>query len=192
MTISAFLFSWIIVIALRMRNIGGEPAEAAFAMTRRRWACFGLLWGLIALSNPSLLLFLPCSGLWILAGAPDWKRQISNVVLASCLCLACIAPWSWRNWQVFHHFVPMRGNFGAELSMGNNPAANGLMVGSPVVLPRQMRLYNQLGEIEYAKARGREASQYISGNPVPFLALSLRRVYYFWAGVPHTAFDAPW
>lgn len=192
MTITAFLFSWVLVLALRMRNIGGPPEQAAAAMTRGRWAWFGLLWGLIALSNPSLLLFLPFCGLWILAGAADWKRQTSNVVLASCLCLASIAPWSYRNWRVFQHFVPMRANFGAEFAMGNSPGANGLLIGAPVALPSQMHFYQEVGEIAYAKTRGREAIAYISRNRGHFLALSLRRVYYYWAGVPHSAFDAPW
>jgi hypothetical protein len=41
------------------------------------------------------------------------------VLLAALLFTACLAPWTWRNWEAFHHFVPTRGNFGAELYLGN-------------------------------------------------------------------------
>jgi len=186
-TLTTLLFSWVLVLALRMRNIGGDPDQADSAMTTRRWACFGLLWGLIALSNASLLLFLPCCGLWILAGAKQWKRQLAGVLLSSLLCLACIAPWTYRNWLVFHQVVPLRGNLGAELYLGNGPDANGLLMeyNHPNESLSQLALYTKMGEIPYAKYRGQLATTYIRANPGRFLLLSLKRVYYFWAGVPH-------
>jgi Dolichyl-phosphate-mannose-protein mannosyltransferase len=193
MTITAFLFSWVIVLALRMRNIGGNPDQTDSQMTLSRWAWFGFLWGLIALSNPSLLLFLPCCGLWILAGSRRWFRQIPSVILASCICFACIAPWCYRNWMAFHKFVPMRGNFGAELYLGNGPDANGLLLefNHPSQSLEQFRLYQQMGEVAYSKHRGSLASAWISSNLSSFAALSLKRVYYFWAGVPHSSVDSP-
>jgi len=41
-TLTAFLFTLVLVLALRMRNIGGPPENAA---TPARWLLFGLLWG---------------------------------------------------------------------------------------------------------------------------------------------------
>ena len=166
-TLTTLLFSWVLVLALRMRNIGGDPDHADSAMTTRRWACFGLLWGLIALSNASLALFLPFCGLWILAGAKQWKRQIPGVLLSSLLCLACIAPWTYRNWLVFHQFVPLRGNLGAELYLGNGPDANGLLMeyNHPNESLSQLALYTKMGEIPYAKYRGHLAMTYIRSNP---------------------------
>src|ERR1700734_3022713 len=104
-SLTTFLFSWVLVVTLRLRS----------GATLGRWALLGLLWGLTGLSNPALLIFLPACGLWILAGTSGWKRQISGVLLAAVLFTACIGPRIWRNWQVFHHLVPARGNFGAEL-----------------------------------------------------------------------------
>ena len=62
------------------------------------------------------------------------RRQAPRVALAAALCLACLAPWMVRNWMAFHHFVPMRSNFGAEFSMGNNPQLEDTVIGSPVRL----------------------------------------------------------
>ena len=94
MTLTAFLFSWILVLALRMRNIG-EADHGAPAPGAGKWALFGLLWGLLALTNPSLLLFMPVCGLWILAGVPRrawWPRQIASVALAAVIFVVCLAP----------------------------------------------------------------------------------------------------
>jgi Dolichyl-phosphate-mannose-protein mannosyltransferase len=208
MSLTAFLFSWVLVLALRMRAVGGDEREGASV---KRWVVFGLLWGLIALSNPSLLLFLPVCGLWILwgvllrtatnAGASrsrpllaltwgsfdQWRLQIVGVALASVVCLACIAPWVYRNWVVFHQFVPMRANLGAELYLGNGPGAIGLLMeyDHPFQDAAQLRLYSQMGEIKYAKLRGDMAKAVIRENPKHFLILCAKRVYYFWFSVPH-------
>ena len=135
-SLTTFLFSWVLVLALRMRS-GRQPSG--------RWALFGLLWGLTGLSNPALLIFLPACGLWVLAGAP--RRQLSGVLLAAVLFTACLGPWTWRNWVVFHHFVPARGNFGAELYLGNGPGSTGLLMeyDHPIQAPDQLRLYTSDG-----------------------------------------------
>jgi hypothetical protein len=205
MTLTAFLFSWVLVLALRMRGIGelasgSKPQDASRFQTRSSWAIFGLLWGLIALSNPAILVFLPVCGLWVLYGAvkggagKQWPRQIANAALASVLCLALIAPWTYRNWHTFHHFIPMRGNFGAELYLGNGPGAVGLLMefNHPGESEPQLRLYKQMGEMRYVAMRGAKAKAIIAADPGRFINLSLRRVYYTWFSVPHPADDAPY
>ena len=42
-------------------------------------------------------------------------RAIGKAVIAALIFLACLAPWMIRNWNVFHAFIPIRGNLGAEL-----------------------------------------------------------------------------
>ncbi len=196
MTLTAFLFSWVLVLALRMRGIGEPPdGPPAAHQTTKRWAVFGLLWGLIALANPAILIFLPICGLWVLAGAGRaWRRQLAHATLAAVICLALIAPWSYRNWRAFHHFIPMRGNFGAELYLGNGPGANGLLMeyNHPGESAPQFRLYQQMGEVAYVAMRGAKAKAIIAADWPRFLRLSLKRVYYMWFSVPHPADDAPW
>ncbi len=193
MTLTAFLFSSVLVLALRMRGIGEPPESKAAGQTAGRWAAFGLLWGLIALSNPEVCIMLPVLGVWVLLGAHG-ARQLGQAVLGAVLCLAVIAPWSWRNWNAFHHWVPLRGNFGAELYLGNGPGAVGLLMeynhpGESVV---QLRRYREMGEMAYVAMRGAEAKQVIRADWPRFWKLSLRRVYFFWFGVPHPSDDAPY
>jgi 4-amino-4-deoxy-L-arabinose transferase-like glycosyltransferase len=181
-SLSTFLFSCVLVLALRLRQ-GESPG---------RWASFGLLWGLTGLSNPALLIFLPACGLWILAGSP--KRQLSGVLLAALLFAACLGPWTARNWLVFHHFVPARGNFGAELYLGNGPGATGLLMeyDHPIEAPDQLRLYTAMGEIDYSKMRGERAVTAMRTDPGRFVSNTLKRVFFFWAGVPHPVSRTEW
>jgi 4-amino-4-deoxy-L-arabinose transferase-like glycosyltransferase len=181
-SLTTFLFSWVLVLALRLRS--GE--------TLGRWMLFGLLWGLTGLSNPALLIFLPACGLWVIAGAP--RRQVAGVLLAAAMFAACLGPWTWRNWLVFHHFVPARGNFGAELYLGNGPGATGLLMeyDHPIQAPDQLRLYTAMGEIAYSKMRGEQAMASIHADPLRFVENTLKRVFFFWAGVPHPVSRTEW
>ena len=190
MTLTTLLFTCVLVVTLRMRRIG-EPADSSVvAPSFRSWALFALLWGLIALSDPSLCLFLPVSGIWILFGVRNRSllpRQCAYASVAALIFAACLAPWTARNYRVFHQFVPLRTNFGAELYLGNGPGATGLLMeyDHPFQAPDQLRLYNQMGELAYCRWRGGLAKRVIAADPARFLNLSLRRLYYFWFSVPH-------
>jgi 4-amino-4-deoxy-L-arabinose transferase-like glycosyltransferase len=194
MTLSTWLLSLILVLALRMRRIGETPSDTDpdprsgdEGRTLRRWLIFGLLWGILALCNPSLLLFLPACGLWVLHGSRHLRRQLGFASLSALAFLLCIAPWIIRNALVFHRFIPMRANFGAELYLGNGPGAMGFLMeyNHPFEAPDQLRLYKQMGEVDYAHMRGRLARKYIASHPDMFLHNSLKRLYFFWVSVPH-------
>jgi hypothetical protein len=178
------------------------------------WLFFGLLWGLIALSNASLLIFLPAEAIWILlpqlsprrsaqpreSSQPTTNNQQPTTALrtllgplvAALIFLACISPWTIRNFRVFHTFIPLRGNFGAELYMGNGPGAYGLLMEyfHPFQDPVQLRLYAAMGEVRYVAMRGAAAKAIIAAHPAHFAADVLRRIYFFWAGVPHPSDEA--
>jgi 4-amino-4-deoxy-L-arabinose transferase-like glycosyltransferase len=185
-SLTTFLFSWVLVLALRMRS--PDPP----GMTAKRWALMGLLWGLTGLSNPAPLIFLPVCGLWVLAGAG--RRQASGALLAAALFLASLGTWTWRNWEVFHGFVPTRANFGAELYLGNGPGSTGLLMeyDHPIQAPDQLRLYTGMGEVAYSRMRGNRAMAVIRADPAHFARNTLKRVFFFWAGVPHPRSRTEW
>jgi 4-amino-4-deoxy-L-arabinose transferase-like glycosyltransferase len=198
MTVSTWLLSLILVVALRMRRIGDDRCADVESSnndgrTLRRWFIFGILWGLLALSNPSLLLFLPACGLWVLHGTRNLRRQIGFASLSTLVFILCISPWMIRNAVVFRRFIPMRANFGAELYLGNGPGAMGFLMeyNHPYEAPDQLRLYKNMGEVAYAQMRGRQAKKYIASHPGLFLRNSLKRLYFFWISVPHPT-DKAW
>jgi 4-amino-4-deoxy-L-arabinose transferase-like glycosyltransferase len=151
------------------------------------WTTYGILWGLIALSNPSILSFLPFSGLWI------WYRRyrqgsksLSGVALASMVFFACITPWLVRNYRTFGKFIFIRDDFGLQFRLGNGPAADGMLMAylQPNLNTVEFQQFKQLGELAYAERCKRIAFNWIRANPGRFVVVSLKRFFYYWAGVP--------
>ena len=151
------------------------------------WLHFGLLWGVAALTNTTLLSFLPVSGLWArYHRAKLGKRSLGGVMLAIVIFAACITPWLIRNYRTFGQFVFIRSNFGAELRLGNGPGANGTWMDylHPTKDVFEMSRYRELGELAYVAERKREAMAYIREDYGRFAGLSLRRLLYYWGGLP--------
>jgi hypothetical protein len=190
MSLTAFLFSAVIVLALRVRGIGEEVPEPN-PQTTLRWSLFGLFWGMIALLNSTILLFLPVCGIWMLLGAANKKGAlgpaIGKALIASVIFLACLAPWMIRNWNVFHALIPIRGNLGAELHDSVLDSYNGFTVGTRVpvcdVCPVYLE-YKQMGEYVFVQREGRLAREYIRTHKLRFFQLALKRFYFYWVSVP--------
>jgi hypothetical protein len=189
-SLSAFLLAWATVFALRLRSIG-EPFNPAPGSTAR-WAGFGLLWGLIALCNPSLILCLPAAVLWILWGSKSRRatlgRQFAGAVLAAIIVTACLAPWVWRNERVFQAFIPTRGNLGAELYQSTLEVNEGFPWGATLPLVEthpEFIHYKAIGEFQYCKEKGEAAKRNIRKYPGLIAKWTLQRVFFYWAGVPH-------
>jgi hypothetical protein len=188
------LFAAVLVLGMRMRGTG-EAAPGPYRV--RGWTLFGLLWGAIAMTNPTLLLMAPVEGLWILCRSPlrsepgrnEWIHGASLAVLAAVISAAVAAPWVIRNEMVFHAFIPTRGNFGAEAAMAWSPTSNGFPWGSTVATEERMpehQLYARMGEVAYVRMRGQLARQWARQYPAHFWKLAALRFYMFWASVPHT------
>jgi hypothetical protein len=191
MALTALLFSWVLVLALRVRAVG-DPAET-HPQSARRWLLFGVLWGVIALSNSSLLTFLPACGLWMvwpeLTRFPRHiGRAMRNAVLAAVCCLAMLAPWVVRNMRVFHAFIPMRANLGAELYQSVLETNDGFPWGGTLSLAEndpEFQRYERLGEVAFSKEQGEKAKAIIRRDPKSFVRHALLRVFFFWVSVPH-------
>ena len=185
MAMTAFFFTWVLVFGVRIRSSlsGGD------AQTLPPWIGFGLYWGAIALLNSSLLLFLPFQAAWLLW--PSWRAVrlwLPPAALASLLFLACLAPWVARNYRVFHAFVPLRANFGAELYMAALPSHNGFPWGSAVpigVASPELLRYARMGEVAYSHSQGEHGMAMVKANPQLFLSQVLLRIQFFWCSVPH-------
>lgn len=153
----------------------------------KRWLLYGFLWGLSALSNTATLAFLPFAAGWLL-----WRRRsrmgltLTRGVASALVFFVVITPWLVRDYTVFHKFIPLRGNFGLELYIGNSPGANGTwqwwLHPSQNVL--EMQRYVALGETQYVAKMKTEAVQLIRQDPARFLKLSVIRFIYYWDGVP--------
>jgi 4-amino-4-deoxy-L-arabinose transferase-like glycosyltransferase len=151
------------------------------------WIAFGTLWGVAALTNTSLLAFLPASGLWAWYRCQKkGKSSLAGVVLASLFFVATIAPWLVRNYETFGKFIFIRSNFGAELRLGNGPGADGRWMSDlhPSQNVIEMQRYQQMGEIAYVAERKHEALEFIRADYGRFAWISVKRFIYYWAGLP--------
>jgi hypothetical protein len=164
-----------------------ELGSAQGGRVWKLWLWFGFLWGVLALTNPSCLSFLPFAGGWACYQLARRRERWFLPAVASALAFAAlITPWEIRNYETFHRFIPIRSNAGAELRMGNGPDAAGIWMFwlHPTQSVTQLRKYEQMGESAYVQMRGREAIDFMREHPGRTATLWLKKAIYFWAGVP--------
>lgn len=182
-SLSAFLLSMALLLTLRMAD---SPPPA------RAWAGFGLLWGVMILTNPALITLLPCCLLWLWWRSAQPRRQILGAVLCIVVAVLVVSPWMVRNYGVFGKFVFVRDNLPMELSMGNNNESEGFWTREehPANDRRTMQKFQQLGEVRYMGERGQEFREFVGEHPGKFLYFSLKRAMYFWISPPQAAIVA--
>jgi 4-amino-4-deoxy-L-arabinose transferase-like glycosyltransferase len=181
-SLSTFLLSLALWLTIRM-------ADGA---RRRDWIIYGLLWGLILLTNTTIAILLPFFLAWILYRAPESSRQYSGAALMVLVALLCITPWTIRNYQVFGRVFFIRDNLPLELHEANNDESSGLWQRTehPGNDPVAMRRFQELGEIRFMDVEKTQVHQFIREHPAEFLLFSLKRVWYFWAAPPQTVIIA--
>jgi hypothetical protein len=205
MSLSTCLFAWTLVLALRLREdgSGGLPAHDDRTVMNGApgrsgsggvgvWVGFGLLWGLVALSNASLLICFAPMVLWI--GWPQlmrWRvraRTWLGVAAMSLVFAVVLAPWVVRNERVMHAFIPTRSNLGVELYASTLESHDALPWGTALPIWKgdpEFKLFVRMGEVRFSAMRGEQAKARIRANPKQFWRWTLDRFLYFWDGTPH-------
>ena len=151
------------------------------------WIGYGVLWGVIGLTNPSTLSFLPFAGCWLAYQLyRRGKRFVLPALVAAVLFWMTMLPWLVRDYEVFHKLVFVRDNVGVELRCGNNPLAEGIWVGMyhPSQNPILYRQYQEMGEAAYSAEQSRLAKRWIAENPKQFAVVTVRRFVFYWNGLP--------
>ena len=163
------------------------------------WVGYGALWATGALINPSLLSVLPFLALWAIWPLRKHLAQAVKLASASAVIFAVgIAPWTIRNYVVFHQFIPLRSNFGLELWLGNNPAVPDSWTWwlHPNDDMEEARKYARMTEIPYMEEKEREAWAFIRSHPADTARFVWHRFINHWLGLWDTPADlwptAPW
>jgi len=194
MSLTACFFSWAVVVALRLRGVGEGQEVGRRKKEVGLWFVLGVLWGLIALTNASLMLCLPAMMVWI--AWPEmraWKlgrRTVVGAVLTCVAFAAVLAPWVMRNVRVMGAPVLTRDNFGVEFYESTLERNDGFPWGTTVPLwtgDPEYQQYVRMGEIGFAKMRGDEAKARILARPWRTAKWTLDRILFFWDGTPHAA-----
>ena len=152
----------------------------------RKWAAFGGLCGVAALTDPIVLaVAAPVAG-WMAFRLSrqrlPWAAPSAAAALAFILV---VSPWFVRNYRAFQAWIPFRDNIGLELYVGNNGQTWHFAPGGfhPSDTPREWAEFQQNGELKYMQHKRQQALEFISSHPVLFVELSLRRALYMWTNV---------
>jgi 4-amino-4-deoxy-L-arabinose transferase-like glycosyltransferase len=115
-----------------------------------------------------------------------WQGAISLM-----LCVVIIAPWTYRNYKLFHTFIPVLSHPWYEIWRGNNIHANGTTRNaegksiwiSPQVYPDIVRRMDSIPYDQYFEAKvdgvfKDEVIHFIEENPGRFLVLGVMKIAY--------------
>lgn len=177
---SAFLLSLSLLLILRMADSPPRP---------RTWAGFGLLWGVILLTNPSLLTMLACSLLWLLYLSRFRRSWLVGSTVCVAIAFAVISPWLVRDYRVFGKFVFIRDNLPLELYMSNNDESLGFWTRNehPANDRQAMEKFHEMGEARFMREKGLQAREFVREHPGKFTEFTLKRALYFWISPPQAA-----
>lgn len=154
------------------------------------WIGYGALWAFSAMVNPCVLSVLPFLALWAIWPLRDRLTQALKLAApASLIFIAGIAPWTIRNYVVFHKFIPLRSNFGLELWLSNSSQVPDTFAGylHPTEDQEEAAKYIRMTEIPYMAEKQSEALAFMRAHPRDTMRFFFRRFADNWLGV----WDAP-
>lgn len=185
-SLSALLLAFLFWYAAAWPETANQKAKT--------WIGFGALWGFALLVNPSLGAFLPVALAWCAYELHRRREKwLKPVALSLAVCTVVVLPWLARNRAVFGQWVFLRSNFGFEFALGNYRGSLGRGWGAHPSGDMEFPKYQKMGEIAYVRWREREALQWVEENPRDFIALTAKRVSYFWDGSSmHYRTRIPW
>lgn len=153
-----------------------------------QWIGFGLLAGVAALVDPTVLSVVGVLALWAVWRLHrERKRWFAPGVAAALAVMFTVSPWMIRNEVVFHRFIPIRDNLPLEFRVGNNGDSS-----EPLTIPAgpwvpwidntEWNGYVNMGELRYFHWKGEQARAYITQHPVWYAGMIGRRIIYIWTG----------
>ncbi len=144
-------------------------------LTRNAAAQAGLMMGLLALMVPAFLMTLPLFAGWLLRPSAAAGRRMSTALLFLLATSAVVAPWTLRNYRVFHQFIPVSSNNGLNLLLGNSPGARPNS-GVNADVSAYTRVAAGMPEAERDRYYRRQALAWVQAHPGAAIRLYLRKV----------------
>ena len=173
-SLTGLLFTTCFCIAQRIHTTSNPLA----------WLGWGALYGVTAMSNPSVLSTLPF--LFLLAVYKAYRsnrRWFLNGVLTTLATIAVLAPWTVRNYRALGILCPVRDNFWLEVYDDNTGDASlDPNFAHPASNPVEMHKFLTMGEAAFLAEKHDLAVQYISHYPEFAIHKTFRRILYYWTG----------
>jgi 4-amino-4-deoxy-L-arabinose transferase-like glycosyltransferase len=150
--------------------------------TPARWALLGLTLGVAGLLRQTVLLLVPFLLLWLLWELKKDGIRWGSIAAPVGIIILMIAPWTIRNYLVFHQFLLLNSNAGYAFFASNNPNLGTDWRNDIVVVPIPEELAGQ-NEAELDRALTRKGIQFIVADPERYLRLTLDKTleyFKFW------------
>lgn len=179
MTETLFLMLELLLVWLCLR--------AADRPTLARFAAAGLCAGAATLTRPNLLSFLPMLPFWSLLVFRGDRRTLARSLAVPAVAAAVIAPWTYRNYVVFHKFIPVSTLSGVNFLYGNNelslkhPEMMGYLIDREIA-DFEVRAQG-LDESERDELAARTAKAWLRKNPDRWGLLVWTKIKKFWMPV---------
>jgi hypothetical protein len=147
---------------------------------RMRWLLFlGLLLGISSYFRPNLAL-LPVGFALALLPWLGWKASVRLVVVPFLIVAVMLIPWTVRNYDIFHTFVPVRTSLGWTLWGGLGEVQNnfGATGADPDTIRTVLRVHPTyiIGSPKFDHILLDKALAVIESHPVFYLKLVARRI----------------
>jgi 4-amino-4-deoxy-L-arabinose transferase-like glycosyltransferase len=157
------LFTFLLMAMLFLWGDGGNWKRAIGA---------GLLGGAAALSRELALFFFPIIALSNIL-TREHKRAL-NAILAGIVVIACVAPWTTRNWRVLGGFIPITTKSNVDFYIYNHNTFDQILHNESDQ-PGERRLFaDATSEIGLGRLAQRRALDWIVAHPALFIFKGLR------------------
>lgn len=157
------------------------------------WAALsGSLFGLAAIARPSILIFLPAL-VWAFARALRRGLPVAAVLIFAALMMLPIGIVTLHNATVGNDFVLIASQGGVNFYIGNNPQSDGRTAIVPgtradwwggrhdTIKIAERDAGQPLEESEVSRYWFRRALDFVTGQPLSWLELMLRKFLLFWS-----------
>lgn len=174
----AYVFSETVYSAMALGCAAWLERERRSATAPWRLVAAGLLAGLAVLTRPAMLVFVSLAAPWLW-----WKRGVVTAGAFVLGAIVIIAPWTARNVATYGRFVLVASEGGITFWTGNHPLAigEGDLAANPALKRANLAFreaHPGLTSEELEPLYYREAWSYIRHNPVAWLWLMVRKVFY--------------
>ncbi|MGC2150775.1 MAG: glycosyltransferase family 39 protein [Terriglobales bacterium] len=179
------LFLWALNLEDDKPRAGAPHDRVLCGWTVARWFAFGLVSGAAILTEPSILSVVPLLILYTCYRRQKQHRLWLIPAITTALAVAItIAPWTLRNYELFHKLIPVRSGLGLELYIGNNGYDLSWVNRDlhPNHNAAEQSEYERDGEIAYMNHKQEQATDYIKAYPAWYAKMTVRRFIYLWTG----------
>lgn len=146
--------------------------------TYRHAVLLGILSTTFIMIHPSGVFIPPLIVLWLVF--PKNWNMIGKGIVAFLVAVACLAPWTYRNYLIFDEFIPISSHGADTLYVGNNSntdVANWYKWIEDEVYKKSCELSEKELRSHYLK----EVVEFWTEHPVDAIKLYLEKVVYYFA-----------